>query len=283
MDFTGAATETIAGPARPENAPEAVQEREVTTLAAGLREFSALSRRPAAGATAAGATAELLERALAPLVDLVISSHGTLDQFRGETLLAFWNAPRPVADHPAAAVAAALALRGARAEGAALGLGLHTGPAWIGRMGPAPLARYTIIGEAVNLSFRLESLGRLYGVETVVSGATRQACGEAFAFQTLDLLQLPELDQPLVVFAPLAPDEARARAGELERQAEALVLYREGEFQKAGLFFQDLAARRPGFGLYEIFTRRCAKLSQTPPAEWVGVWSLVQSRALEVE
>jgi adenylate cyclase len=259
------ATETAAGPAGPED--EAVQEREVTVLAAGLRDFSGLSQR-------AGPPSELLERGLAPLIDLVVSSGGTLDQFRGATFLAFWAA----ADHPAAAVAAALALRGAKT-----GLGLHTGPAWIGRMGPPPLARRTIAGETVDLSFRLENLGRLYGVEAVVSGATRQACGEACAFQTLDLLRLPELEQPLVVFAPLAPEEARARAGELERQAEALVLYREGEFRKAGLLFQDLSARRPGFGLYEIFTRRCARLAQTPPAEWMGVWSLVPARVLEVE
>ena len=271
LAFAGStAPETAAGLARLEDDPEPAREREVTVLAADLRDFKALSRK-----SAARPPAELLERGLAPLIEVILANRGTLDQFRGDDLLAFWNAPLAVPDHPKVAVAAALALRGVRAEVSGLpkiGLGLHTGSAWVGRLGPPPLARYSILGEAVSLSLRLEKLGRLFGVEAAVSEDVRQACGEAFAFQPLDLLQLPDLDEPLAAFAPLGPEEARARAGELERQAEALALYREGEFQKARLLFGALSAHNPGFALYEIFTRRCAKLLREPPEEWAGVW-----------
>jgi adenylate cyclase len=271
LAFAGATTpETAASLARLEDDPEPAREREVTVLAADLRDFKELSRK-----SGSRPPAELLERGLAPLIEVILANRGTLDQFRGDDLLAFWNAPLPVADHPRVAVAAALALRGARVDAPGLpkiGLGLHTGSAWVGRLGPPPLARYSILGEAVSLSLRLEKLGRLYGVPAAVSEAVRQACGEAFAFQPLDHLRLPDLDEPLAVFAPLGPEEALARAGEMERQAEALALYREGEFQKARLLFGALSAHNPGFALYEIFTRRCAKLLREPPEEWTGVW-----------
>ena len=273
-DFTGrTAPETAARLARLEDDLETVQEREVTVMAADLRD---LLGRPSAA---------LLERNLARLADLVLASRGTLDHFRGAALLAFWNAPLPLADHPAAAVTAALAMIGAKAGAKAgasrapkIGLGLHTGPALAGRLGPPALARYTILGETVGLSHRLERLGRLYGVEAAVSGATRQACGGAFVFQPLDILRLTELEQPLAVFAPLGPEEAKARAGELERQAEALAFYRAGEFQKAQLLFRALSARHPGLGLYEIFAWRCERLLKEPPAEWTGIWNPGQPR-----
>ena len=265
------APEMAARLAKLEGDQETVREREVTVMAAVLQSLQTLDRPPA----------ELLERDLAPLTRLVLTSRGTLDHFRGDTVLAFWNAPLPVADHPAVAVAAALALREAKGHGGRasslrplkISLGLHTGPAWTGQLGPAPLARYTLLGEAVSLSLKLEKLGRLYGVDTAVSGVTRQACGEAFTFQALDVLRLDGLDQPLAVFAPLGPEEARSRAEELERQAESLVFYREGEFQRARVLFRALAARHSECGLYEIFARRCARLFRETPAEWAGVWN----------
>ncbi|MCL2029651.1 MAG: adenylate/guanylate cyclase domain-containing protein [Deltaproteobacteria bacterium] len=262
------APEIAARLARLPDDPLAVQEREVTVLAADLRDFRALS-------LASGSPAELLARGLDPMTELVLAGRGVLDQLRGDCLLAFWNAPLDLPGHPAAAVATALALSGSRPKGGLkIGLGLHTGPAWTGRLGPGPLARYTIMGEAVSLCLRLEKLGRLYGVEAAVSGAVLKGCGGAFAFQTLDLLRLPGLDQPLAVFAPLGPQEARNRAGELERQEEALALYREGEFARSRLIFGALSARYPRNALYDIFRRRCERLMRETPADWTGVWSL---------
>gem|GEM_PF-2439352 len=270
LAFAGrTAPETAARLARLKHDPEAVLEREVTILAADLRGFQALSR-----GLAPHSPADLLARSLAPLADLVLAGQGTLDQLRGESFLAFWNAPLPVAGHPAAAVATALAMRGARLDdGLKIGLGLHTGPAWTGRLGPAPLARFTLMGEAVSLSLRLERLGRLYGAEAIVSETTREACGEAFIFQTLDRLLFPDMGRPLTVFAPLGPEEARNRAGELERQAEALIFYQNGQFHKARLLFGALAARYPWNLLYDVFSRRCERLLREPPADWTGVWS----------
>jgi adenylate cyclase len=276
------APEMAARLARLEDDQETVQEREVTVMTAALQDLQTLDRPPA----------EILERDLAPLTSLVLTSRGTLDHFRGDAILAFWNAPLPVADHPAVAVAAALALREAKGQTGKvyaprppkISLGIHTGSAWTGRLGPSPLERYTLLGEAVSLSIKLERMSRSYGVDTVVSGVTRQACGEAFTFQPLDILRLGELEPPLAIFAPLGPEEARVRAEELGRQAEVLVFYREGEFQKARMLFRALAARHPEFGLYEIFARRCARLFRETPAEWAGVWNPGSNRpVLELE
>ena len=265
---------TAARLARLEDVHEGAQEREVTVMAAEIRDFQG---QP---------TADLLERALAPLTELVLANRGTLDNFRGDALLAFWNAPLPVPDHPAVAVAIALELRKAKEKAEAapgprplkIGLGLHTGEVWAGRMGPPSLARYTLSGKTVSLGLKLEKLGRFYGVETVVSGATRKACGEAFAFQALDVLRLAELiDQPLALFTPLTPEEALGRAEELKGQERALALYQAGRFKEAQDLFFSLAASYPGCALYGIFGKRCSKLVWDMPKEWAGVWQLPAS------
>ena len=83
--------------------------------------------------------------------------------------MAFWNAPLPVPGHERLAVGTAMAMQeklGAlnhelEAEfGCTLrmGVGLHSGKAYVGNMGSEELLNYTLIGDNVNLASRLEGL-----------------------------------------------------------------------------------------------------------------------------
>ena len=63
-----------------------------------------------------------------------------------------------------------------------IGVGVHTGKAFVGSMGSTDFANYTAIGDNVNLVSRLEGLCPQYGVGIVVSGEVREACASiAFA------------------------------------------------------------------------------------------------------
>jgi PAS domain S-box-containing protein len=84
----------------------------------------------------------------------------TLDRFIGDSILAFWNAPNPQADHARLALSGALALQvAARAVGSELtyGVGVHTGEVVVGNLGTSEYMNYTAVGDTVNVAARLQS------------------------------------------------------------------------------------------------------------------------------
>ncbi|MGD1885520.1 MAG: CHASE2 domain-containing protein, partial [Cohaesibacteraceae bacterium] len=91
------------------------------------------------------AAVDLLNTLLEPLSEAVLTEEGTIDKFMGDGMMAFWNAPLDQPDHAARAVRAALAMQAAidaynagqpkGTEPLAIGVGLHTGAAFVGNMG----------------------------------------------------------------------------------------------------------------------------------------------------
>ena len=111
---------------------------------------------------------------------------GVVDKFVGDGMLAFFNAPHRVPDHPARACEAALAAQRSldRLNQAADGappfptrIGLATGEVLVGNIGTARRLSYTVIGDTVNLACRLEMLNKAYGTAILASGEVRHAAG----------------------------------------------------------------------------------------------------------
>lgn len=109
----------------------------------------------------------LLNRYLDPLVDVVFNYGGLLDKFYGDGIMAVFGAPRPADDDAARAVTAAREmLDKVRVLNAAsnatrplsVSIGLATGDVVAGHIGSSRRLEYTVIGDAVNLAARLESL-----------------------------------------------------------------------------------------------------------------------------
>lgn len=176
-----------------ERSPEALklggETREMTILFMDVRGFTTLSETLAPEVIVA-----FLNRLLTPLSDAIQHERGTIDKYIGDSVMAFWNAPLPVADHAAAACRAALGMRAAlaalRAAGAfrdlgltsvEIGVGLNTGPACVGNMGSARRFNYSVIGDAVNVAARIESASKEVGADILVSEATALAAPE-FAY-----------------------------------------------------------------------------------------------------
>jgi adenylate cyclase len=96
---------------------------------------------------------------------------GTIDKFIGDAVMAFWGAPARMDNPAAAACRAAIAIQDALAadnkQRVAAGLapvrvriGIHMGPVVVGDIGAPNRINYTIVGDAVNATQRLESLGK---------------------------------------------------------------------------------------------------------------------------
>ena len=222
--------------------------------------------------------------------DLIMERLGTMDKFIGDALMAFWNAPVDVPDHPAQAVAAALemgqrldALNAgfARDYGLAIasGVGLHRGKARVGNFGSEDLFDYTVIGDAVNLASRLEGLTKYYDVRVLVSGELHQEARDApllagvAVFVAVDRVRVKGKDEAVELFAVFSAAEADSRREELAAFAAARELYAAGRFAEAAEAFAALAEKHE-WKAFAVFAERCAALAEDPPPDgWDGVYA----------
>jgi adenylate cyclase len=137
---------------------------EVTVLMSDIRGYSTIAELadPAALAQQLNEHRAAMNRAIA-------DAGGTVMQFVGDAVMAVFGDPVPQPDHAARALAAASRMHAAQrevnarwqADGLAqfpLGIGLSTGKVAAALLGSEELLEYTLVGDAVNLSQRLQQL-----------------------------------------------------------------------------------------------------------------------------
>jgi adenylate cyclase len=145
----------------------------------------------------------------------ILGQAGTVMQFVGDAVMAVFGAPFPQDDHADRAVAAAVAMHALQADinqaweragmpAFGLGLGLSTGEAAAALLGSAERLEYTLVGDTVNLSQRLQQLAA--AGETVLSEATVKALAAPVGVIPLPPQKVKGRDTPVVAFR-LAPEQ----------------------------------------------------------------------------
>ncbi|HZP79391.1 MAG TPA: adenylate/guanylate cyclase domain-containing protein [Pseudolabrys sp.] len=174
--------------AKLEDAPEMMrlggETRILTLMFMDVRGFTPISE----GLTAEELV-EFINRLLSPLTDTIQHELGTIDKYMGDAIMAFWNAPLDIPDHPLRACRAALKMRsvveelnasdafGFRARGKGdrpvkIGMGINTGEACVGNMGSERRFNYSAMGDVVNTTSRIESSCKEVGFDIVLSADT---------------------------------------------------------------------------------------------------------------
>jgi len=265
--------------------------RELTVLFSDLRNFSGISE----GMSARELT-QFMNDYLTPMTDAILEQEGTIDKYMGDAVLAFWNAPLDIDDHPRKAVRAALAMRealidlnerraasasgsGHEARPAAMGLGLHLGPCSVGNMGSIRRFDYSILGDTVNLASRLEGASKAFQTDIVASGAVRDAVPD-FAWIDLGRVRVVGKSEPTRVFG-LAGDSDAADSDSYVRWRKSHDLMRqeyesaqfEAAAERAGALARSVS--QPWIPLYVALEARYRRLAgERAPDSWTSVWNL---------
>jgi adenylate cyclase len=155
------------------------QRREMTVLFSDIRGFTTASEQ----GTPEAVVAQLNEY-FGAMVEVLFRHQGTLDKFVGDMVMGLFGAPLADPAHADHAVMAALDMTkaldrlnaGWAADGRPvldIGIGINSGEMIAGNIGAEAIMSYTVIGDAVNLGSRLESLNKDYGTRLLISEETR--------------------------------------------------------------------------------------------------------------
>ncbi|MES2667218.1 MAG: adenylate/guanylate cyclase domain-containing protein [Pseudomonadota bacterium] len=158
----------------------------------------------------------LLNQFLGRMSEAIEDTGGFVDKFMGDGIMAIFGMDEPVEAGATKALAAARAMGGVmdslnaslRDELRAplsMGIGLHTGPAILGRIGASQrnesVARLTALGETVNIASRLETKTKELGVQLALSASTMAAAGATVTDKMTPLaVDLRGLSQPIDIF-----------------------------------------------------------------------------------
>jgi adenylate cyclase len=155
---------------------------------------------------------ETLNNIFKPLSNVVFAYRGTFDKYTGDGLMAFYGAPISEADDASRALDTAIAMHrlfhslrselGYVMDGLDLRVGLHSGEAIVGNIGSDFVMDYTVIGDVVNVSKRLQEAAKVGSI--LMSEATYQQVGDVEA-KRLAPIDLPGREEPVIAYEIKGP------------------------------------------------------------------------------
>jgi len=239
------------------------EDRQATILFCDIRNFTRLCE-----AHTAKQVITLLNKLLTRLSGVIDQHHGVIDKYIGDAVMALFGVPIIDEKQAENAVYAALAMQHElniinqelaerHLPEIGLGIGVNSASIVAGNMGSETRLNYTVIGDGVNLSSRLEGLTKYYGVEVLVSQATKELCPEIF-FQEIDTVRVKGKMQGLMVFQPLG-EKKSISSEELKRTSlfnQMLDLYKKQQWHSALIILEQLTVEFPKVLYYQVYKQR---------------------------
>lgn len=152
---------------------------------------------------------EALNQYFSLIAEPIASYGGVISQFQGDAVLATFNVPKADEDHAANAVRAALEIQ-AVLNGVQFGdegfafdtrIGINTGPVVGGLVGSGSRVGYTVHGDNVNLTARLEQLNKDYGTRIIVADSTLEKIPAGlFEWRELGEVSVRGLNRPVRIY-----------------------------------------------------------------------------------
>ncbi|WCL49170.1 7TM diverse intracellular signaling domain-containing protein [Leptospira sp. GIMC2001] len=131
----------------------------------------------------------------------------------------------------------------------AIGTALHTGNLIIGTIGETLRMDTTVISDAVNLTSRLESLTRDYGVPMIISSDTLNALNEnIWTMRSLGITRVKGKMEPIRIYEVIDAEKSELKSQKLEYLNQfnnALEHFNNKEYEKSYELFSVIATKVP--------------------------------------
>jgi len=161
---------------------------------------------------------------------IVLENKGTMDKYIGDAVMAFYNAPVDVENHPywicktalemieeLKNVNAVLAERGLPPID--IGAGINSAEVIVGNMGSQGRFEYSVIGDGVNLASRLEGLNKNYKTNIIISEFTKERLDDTFLTRRLDTVKVKGKENAVVIYELMVKNERNKAIKALYEQA----------------------------------------------------------------
>lgn len=222
------------------------------------------------------------------MTKVISSKGGTLDKYIGDEIMCFWGAPFEDKRHALHACQCTMmlfdALREKNKNWKLRGLpqlsiraAVNTGVAIVGNLGSSDRLSYTVIGDSVNLTSRLEALNKIYGTEILMGEWTYNAVKGQFLHRLVDCVAVRGKQEGVKIYEIIRRESSIIDPDTLDDYnagfEDAFKFYQVGDWEKALALFEDLGKKYTQDTVAPIYVDRCKTLIKSYNRdEWDGVW-----------
>jgi adenylate cyclase len=252
---------------------------DVTVLFADVRGYSRVAER-----LGPAETTQWMREVLGELSGCVRAEGGVLIDYVGDELMALWGAPTAQDDHAGRAVRAAQAMLrkvpvlGKRweqkvGEPLRIGVGAHSGPAWVGEVGTDHKFKYGPRGHTVNLASRVQGASKYLRVSGLMTGATQAALDESFPVRRLTAVRVVNIAAPVDLFEIVAdpqPDWTGLRCG----YEEALTAFESGDARTTARRLGNVLVDYRNDGPSLLLLKRAVDVLVSDATTYDPIWEL---------
>ena len=195
------------------------EEKHCAVFFSDLRGFTAMAEK-----MQPGEVVEYLNRYFTLMVDCVDRTHGVVDKFIGDAVMATWGSVISKGNDTENAIDGALMMRRAlqtfnqynkehNLPIAKFGCGINTGPVVSGQIGSEKKLEFTVIGDAVNLASRIESLNKPFASDILISQNSYDLVTGIFDVVRMPAITVKGKKEPQTIYCVLGrfDDDSRPR------------------------------------------------------------------------
>ncbi len=248
------------------------EKKELAVLFSDIENFTPLAEK-----LPADELMSLLEQYFDPLSQIILNQEGTIDKYIGDSIMAFWGAPKQISDPCYKACTSALLghhfLNSFNEKREANNLppfptrfGIDTGVAIVGNIGTQERINYTALGDVINTASRLQGINKIYHTSIIITHSVYIHLNNRFVVRPLDLVTIKGKQKKIKIYELIGLNTNDPKIGATQEQktfatlfTKSYELYELGHYQEALTLFKELNQKYPHDEPTQLLIKRLEK------------------------